>query len=140
MSKIKEYKDRVVAHVGDNKELYIGMIAAAVAGGAAGYLVRGQMTRQTPADVVTDNTIVNAVCWKPTSTINQITKYYGDPGNHVRCIETGEEWLSQGDAARITGISPSYLSKHLLGRVPNCKGLHFELTDPHGLDIVKPAA
>jgi hypothetical protein len=125
MSKIKNVKDKVVAHVGDDKELYIGMVAAAVAGGAFGYLVRGQMAGQIPAEVVTDNKIVNAVCWKPTSTIIEFVER-STPSKPVHLVGTQQYFDSLSDAARKTGHHLSRISQNVNGLIKDVNGDVFE--------------
>jgi hypothetical protein len=125
MSKIKDIKNKVVAHVGDNKELYIGMIAAAVAGGAAGYLVRGQVASLIPAEVVTDNKIVNAVCWKPTSTIIEFVER-STPSKPVHLVGTQQYFDSLSDAARKTGHHLSRISQNVNGLIKDVNGDVFE--------------
>jgi hypothetical protein len=127
-------RDRVVGHVRRNRKTYIGIVVSGVVSGTAGVILsRGDSVTVSPK-------IQQILNYKSpsTNTINNV--YYGDPGNHVRCVETGGTWLSQGAAARANGINPSYMSKHLKGQMESCKDLHFELTGDHGLEIVKPAA
>jgi hypothetical protein len=123
---VREVPGRVKKHVCDNKELYIGMTAAAVAGGAFGYLVRGQVAGQMLPEVVTDNKIVNAVCWKPTSTIIQFVER-STPSKPVHLVGTQQYFDSIHDAARKTGHSLSMLSKHVNGQLPDLRGDVFEL-------------
>lgn len=127
-------KDRVVGHVRRNKGTYIGIVVSGVVSGTAGVILsRGDSVTVSPK-------IQQILNYKSpsTNTINNV--YYGDPGNHVRCVETGDMWMSQGAASRSNGINPTYLSKHLRGQMENVGGLHYVTVDPHGLDIVKPAA
>lgn len=131
-------RDRVAGHIRRNKGTYIGIVATAVISVGGTTLVARRPNVITQVDTMMQNTI-NGPAWKPTQTNNSMRVYYGDPGNHVQCIETGEIWMSQGAAARATGIHPSYLSNHLRGITPHCKSQHFQTVDPHGLDIVKPA-
>lgn len=44
----------------------------------------------------------------------------------VKCIETGEIYRSQRDAAARIGIAAPALSAHLNGKLSHVKGLHFE--------------
>jgi hypothetical protein len=116
--KVKEIPGRVKKHVCDNKELYIAMTAASVAGGAFGYLVRGQMAGQMLPEVVTDNKIVNAVCWKPTSTIIEFVEH-STPSKPVHLMGTQQYFDSIHDAARKTGHSVQKISRNVNGYIPS---------------------
>jgi hypothetical protein len=50
----------------------------------------------------------------------------GNPGYITKCLDTGELFETQGDAARIMGVSKNVLSAHLNGKFPDVDGLHFE--------------
>jgi hypothetical protein len=126
--KVKELKDKIVTHVQDHKELYIGMTAAAVAGGAFGYLVRGQTAGLTLPEVVTNNKIVNAVCWKPTSVIIQFVEK-STPSKPLHLVGTHQYFDSVSDAARKTGEWASMISRQINGHIPDVHGKVFEVVD-----------
>ena len=50
----------------------------------------------------------------------------GHPGWPVRCVETGQKWLSQGAAAKELGVSEGLMSGHVQGKIPDIFGLHIE--------------
>ena len=51
----------------------------------------------------------------------------GHPGWPIRCIETGQKWLSQGAGAEALDVSKSMMSSHISKNIPdNIHGLHFE--------------
>jgi hypothetical protein len=50
----------------------------------------------------------------------------GPPSWVVRCLETGEIFISQADAAKAMNISASILSSHLNGKFEHALGNHFE--------------
>lgn len=50
----------------------------------------------------------------------------GHPGWPVRCIETGQKWLTQGAAAKDLGVSEGLMSGHVQGKIPDIFGLHIE--------------
>jgi hypothetical protein len=126
--KVKELKDKIVTHVKDNKELYIGMTAAAVAGGAFGYLVRGQVAGQILPEIVTDNKIVNAVCWKPTSAIIQFVER-STPSKPLHLVGTHQYFDSVSDAAMKTGHRREMISKNINGHIADLRGDKFEVVD-----------
>lgn len=49
----------------------------------------------------------------------------GHPGYLVRCLETGQTFISQAEAASVMNVSPSMLSSHINGSFDNVNGLHF---------------
>ena len=50
----------------------------------------------------------------------------GHPGFITRCLETGELFATQGDAARAFNIPEQYLSAHLNKGFELQEGIHFE--------------
>jgi hypothetical protein len=50
----------------------------------------------------------------------------GHPGYITKCLETGIRYAAQEDAARAIGVHPTTMSRHILGVLPDVKGLHFE--------------
>jgi len=50
----------------------------------------------------------------------------GHPGYIIRCLETGDFFLSQGEAATNFGIHKTVMSRHLNGILDNAGGYHFE--------------
>jgi len=50
----------------------------------------------------------------------------GHPGYIVRCIETGDMFLSQKEVAKAYNCPDSILSMHLRGKIPDFAGHHFE--------------
>lgn len=61
----------------------------------------------------------------------------GDPGNVVKCLETGEHYASQGQAARNLGVNVARISEHLGGKLENVKGKHFEVLGKAGHPLAK---
>lgn len=59
-----------------------------------------------------------------TQTIN--ANRQGSPSWVVRCLETGEAFMSQNKAAEIMNLSPAEISRHLNGALDNVRGFHFE--------------
>lgn len=64
----------------------------------------------------------------PTINIEQVVDSHrrGAPSWVVRCLETGDAFMSQASAASHLDIPQSELSKHLNGKVEHVRGLHFE--------------
>lgn len=44
---------------------------------------------------------------------------------HVKCIETGEIFVSGNAAAKAYGVQPSSINRVCSGKIDTCKGLHF---------------
>lgn len=53
----------------------------------------------------------------------------------IRCIETGEVFVSMAEAARVRNISPAALTLHLKGKNKSCNGHHWEWTYNPGAQI-----
>lgn len=54
----------------------------------------------------------------------------GEPeGRHIRCVETGEEFVSVASAARKIGVERSAIRNAANGKSMACKGLHWEFVD-----------
>jgi hypothetical protein len=49
----------------------------------------------------------------------------GAPSYIVECLETGEAWLSQRQAAMMKNVSESVMSGHLNGKLDDVNGFHF---------------
>lgn len=64
----------------------------------------------------------------PTINIEQVVESHrrGAPSWVVRCLETGDAFMSQASAASHLDVPQSELSKHLNGKVEHVRGLHFE--------------
>ncbi len=50
----------------------------------------------------------------------------GHPGFMTRCLETGEIFRTQYQAAKAFELHPSLISAHLNGKFPDVHGYHFE--------------
>lgn len=115
---------RVKRHLQDNKRTYL--VGAGCL--AAGYLLRAK----SGPDVVqmfTDSTDNIATVINRSKNVDVIIKYVNQRGyvaNAVVCLETGEKWASQIEAAVAKGISATNLSQHLNGKQDSVSGLHFE--------------
>ena len=59
-------------------------------------------------------------------TLNNYTQTKGHPGFLTRCVETGDLFATQQEAATAFSIQPSVLSSHLNSGTPLREGLHFE--------------
>lgn len=116
---IKDRIERIKLHVVENKKYYLIGAGGIIVGAAGMYFFRNPQ-------VITKN--VSLLSYKPTQSNTVIVSLTrrGHPGNIVRCLETGEAFASQKRAAIATGVSPGNLSRHLSGKLPHVKGLHFE--------------
>ena len=50
-------------------------------------------------------------------------------GKHVRCIETGEEFVSVTSAAKKMGVERAAIRNAANGKSMSCKGFHWEFVD-----------
>lgn len=132
-SKIEKYvKDQKIGqHVSEHSEFYI---RAGIAVGVAGFtavIMRGFASQPIRVGNVTDAAhggIVSVMGKKAVmSNVSFISSYrQGSPSWVVRCLESGEIFASQRQAALAMNIPQSELSKHLNGHFDTAHGRHFE--------------
>ena len=116
--------DKVKAHVGRHKVAYTAGTVVVVAGVSFYIGVRlgsARISLDNSATLVGINSKLN-------HTVNVLVERPGPPSWMIRCIETGEEFLSQRSAAFAHGISPVDLSSHLNGYLENVNGKHYVRT------------
>jgi hypothetical protein len=111
-----EVKDKIVAHVKENKWAYL-------AGGAG--LIGGVLI--APKQIVIVDAL-KGLQWKSpaANTVTAVLARRGQPGYIIKCNETGEVFASQNRAAQAMDVNPAHLSQHLQGRWPAVKGYTFE--------------
>lgn len=114
---------KIRMHVEKNGKVYL--VGAGCLG--AGYLVRGKVSPEV-VQTFTDSrnnvgTVINRS--KNVDVIIQYVKARNYVANPVRCLETGEEWPSQIEAAIAKTISPAVLSQHLNGKLEHANRLHY---------------
>lgn len=147
-------KNGVKNHFKNHKSEYIIGSIAVVSTAAVGYAgyrsgyqlghTRGLILGTPPALQASDDAVLVA----PSNlivagrdiiepTINIVTVVHrdgrGHPGYIVQCLETGEIFLSQGDAANAAGVSPTTMGKHLNGHTDHIYGQHFVRLTAHDL-------
>lgn len=121
--------DRVKTHLEEYKQLYISIGISLSIAGITYLIVRntsqcikganyGVLTQGANYGVLGDNNIVNYVSY-----ISSERK--GPPSWIIKCLDTGEIFESQKEAAKALGISSSKLSEHLTGKRNNAQGYHF---------------
>jgi hypothetical protein len=126
--KVKELKDKIVTHVQEHKEIYIGIGVGALAGITCTVMKSiAQQPISRGISVTADRGI--SVAGKKVS-LNNVSYIYanrqGPPSWVVRCIETGVIFTSQHSAAMEMGLPEAELSKHLNGLMDHVRGNHFE--------------
>jgi hypothetical protein len=120
------------AHVDRHKNLYYVGSLAVVAG------ITYAITRSTIAQRVmgeglnAQRALTNTASFSfaKNATLNNVSfivsNRQGPPSWVIKCVETGEEFLSQRSTAIAKGLRQSDLSQHLNGLQENVNGLHFE--------------
>jgi hypothetical protein len=116
MSKIKQYKDRVVAHVGGHKETYIASSVTALLA-IAGTLA---VTTSGPKAVQ-----LSPLSFAYKSTLIQFVER-STPSKPVHLVGTQQYFDSVHDAARKTGHSLAMISRNVNGHIPSVRGDVFE--------------
>jgi hypothetical protein len=125
--RVKETALQVKEHVVEYKEAYV-VGAVGAAGMAATYLVgKGRAITITNAATNTigdlaENATVN-IDQSMTTIIELVRR--GHPGFKIQCVETGETFASIRRAAKVMGVNPGNLSKHLNGEIPHVGGHTF---------------
>lgn len=127
---MNERIEKIKEHFRENKAIYISGGLGIIAG--AGFTCIIMRGRHAGIQGVPDGR--DTVTMRPfnfLSPINNVTTVIeregrGHPGYIVRCIETGEYFLSQNEAAKKIGTYPSLISGHLQGKFPDVDGFHFE--------------
>ena len=122
----KRYK--IKQHFIENKKFYIGTGCGFVFAGITCSVIRGRSVEiprvSNGSDVITTRPFSFFSKQNVVTVIKREGR--GHPGYRVRCLETGAEFMSQGEAARELGAYPSVISGHLNGKLPNVHGLHLE--------------
>jgi hypothetical protein len=116
--------ERIKQHLKDNKKVYL--IGAGCL--TAGYLLRG-VSSPDVVQTFTNSTDNVAAVINRSKNVDVVIKYLNTRNyvaNPVRCLETGEEWASQIEAAIAKAINPAILSQHLNNKLAHANGLHFE--------------
>ena len=107
--------EQIKAHVERNKPIY------AFAGGIVLTTAIFVVTRR-----LTTSVLVKKIVFKDSVLLIQTyARHQGAPSWVVRCVETGEIFTSQSDAAMRMGLDPSTISRHLNGTKAHVMGYHF---------------
>lgn len=114
---------RAKSHLQRNKKYYVTGASCIAVGAlsAMAYSGRSDVKIRIKGD---GNNVVGKA--KHVTMVKAELERRGHPGNVVICLDTGEVFASQNRAASSTGVSPSVLSKHLSGKIPDAKGLKFQ--------------
>ena len=132
--------ERVKHHIQDNKRSYLAFGGGVIFAAGTMLVMRrssislalretaGPALRGTGENSVFSFVSPTTIAGKTTINVSQIVDAHrqGAPSWVVRCIETGETFVSQRQAALAKGLSESRLSTHLNGITENLDGLHFE--------------
>ncbi len=128
VSKCKNVKDHVI----ENKEMYIGFALMYIVGVGVGVryskaLKAGQTGNVSLVETVTNINPIGILSKQDITT--NITKIFTDnrgrPGHLVYSEDFDRHFPSQTEASKVFGISNTNMSRHLNGKIPDVKGLHF---------------
>jgi len=111
--------ENVKQHLRNNKVTYVACSVTAVVCVAGTYFLVGKsaLVNVRPIQILN---------WKSNQTVEVFIEALGDPGNIIQDVTTGTVYASQGQAARALGLTPSAISKHLNGLIPDVQGHIFE--------------
>jgi|KBSMisStaDraftv2_1062788.scaffolds.fasta_scaffold27891_6 hypothetical protein len=115
--------DQVKAHISRNRERYITGSVVVVAGITC-YIVRGRTVAGFAASEVNIRPFAFFSKQNVVTVIEREGR--GHPGYLVKCLETGDIFRTQGDAARALGVDGKTMTRHILGDLPHVNDLHFE--------------
>ncbi len=138
-------REKLRDHWARHKHLYVGIVlGVALAGitllivrrvnaqpiqGADGVLAQGadgvlgkRVDATFGSSVIADT--INAETFNNVSYVS-VTRQ-GPPSWVIRCLETGEIFMSQKQAAELMGLPASHISEHLNGAMPHVRGYTFE--------------
>jgi hypothetical protein len=107
--------ERVKSHFRENKKTYLACCGTAVV------VVVGTLLA-TDGKVGVSNRQIQVLNYKSKQTLEVFIEALGDPGNIVQDMLTGSVYASQGQAARELGVTPSMVSRHLSGKLPDVAG------------------
>ena len=127
---------KIKKHFEKHKVLYSCAATGIVVAGLTTFIMRGSHAKlvagmdwpeKAPVDsllFLSGKSVFGSVTNNPVTTIHKGIK--GNPGFVTRCIETGELFATQGDAARAFDIPEEFISKHLNHGKELIENLHFE--------------
>lgn len=127
---MNETIQKVKTHFRENKKTYI-----AFGGGIAFAAITMLLVRDRHAKTRGVSDGLDAVTVRPLSFLsnqkNNIVTVIeregrGHTGYIVRCLETGDIYTSQNQAANAMGIPASVVSGQITGKFPDADGYHFE--------------
>ena len=112
--------DKVKEHVGRHKVAYTAGAMVVVSG--ASFYVGARVG--SPIAFTQKGTIVG-INNKLYQTVVVLVNRQGPPSWMIRCVETGEEFLSQRSAAFTHNLTERELSRHLNGMLESVGGKHY---------------
>lgn len=120
-------------HIKENKKIYITGTVCFLVAGITCIIMRGRYAdMQSVSDGLAKVTVRPLSFFskhidQSTTIVNVVEREgRGHPGYITRCLETGELFLTQGEAAKAFSLSPANLSSHINGKFKDCGGYHFE--------------
>lgn len=111
--------ERVKAHFIEHKTAYLCTAGGVVIGTIVGLVI----SKKGGINIQVVDSLKVQICSPTENYITMIAR--GDPGNVVRCDQTGITYPSQEIAAISNKIDPGNLSRHLNGKQPHVNDLTF---------------
>ena len=116
--------DEVKNHLVRNKTRYL-VFGGAVIGTAVGMTIGYFVFRNVDIQAQAKAQVIGLINFKSPAIATAIVVPQGHPGYVVQCVETGEVFMSQNQAAQKLGVNPSVLSGHLNGKFESAGGKTF---------------
>lgn len=130
MSKIEKIKN----HLKEHKREYLiggGCLVGGVLIGAVAYAALPGTAVNVTNNIPVDVTVKPKITVNPEITVKPVINTHNTMGGYqqkiVRCIETGQIFESVKAASEQAGVNPSFMSKHINGRVDHITGKHYEI-------------
>lgn len=126
-------KERIKEHFKKHCVVY-SAIGGAVLAGITMVVVRGRYETLVSNGVYGSKTADTSITMRPLSflasqrnVVNVIARNgRGHPGYLVYCKELNGYFRSQQEIADLLAISPTVVSKHIAGKIPDAQGYHLE--------------
>ena len=119
--------DQVKQHIKKHKTIYICVAVVVVTTIAAVVVTRKVMLAKFSPEVISKVSVAEGATIGDNAhiTTNIYNGLRGHPGFQTLCLDTGEVFSSQNDAALFAGVDKKTMSRHLNGLLPDINGVVF---------------
>ena len=135
--------EKIKNHFIKHKEAYIVGGCSILVAGITCAIMRGKYTsshqeldserlRRSEPDMTVNTRPLNIFNNKPITSVVTVVEREGrgHTGYIIRCLETGDVYFTQNEAAEALHVWPSIISRHMNGSIPDINGNHLERVRP----------